>query len=194
MRHGGSRSPGGVSHLIKSETRSLNCGSRFYWACSQESKGLVTDSARRSVRIAHNSNFALYTCSYTYLVSEFSPPVHFMNFPSLQCPLYPKTISILSLWVIFLSVRIVEPWFSPEMITSHTILGCSAHTTLGDTPHHVRLLVFSDSSRHTLGCLRFRHLSRLGGWDGYTTLLCWKIILPFMILFVIATLGLLNKM
>ena len=97
MRHGGSRSPGGVSHLIKSETCSLNCGSRFYWACSQESKGLVTDSARRSVRIAHNSNFALYTCSNTYLVSEFYPPVHFLNFPSLQCPLYPETISILSL-------------------------------------------------------------------------------------------------
>ncbi len=27
-RHGGSPSPGGVSHLIESETRSLNCGSR----------------------------------------------------------------------------------------------------------------------------------------------------------------------
>jgi hypothetical protein len=33
------------------------------------------------------------------------------------------------------------------------------------------LLVFSDASRHTLGRLRFRHISRLGGWGGYTTLL-----------------------
>jgi len=67
-------------------------------------------------------------------------------------------------------MMIVEQWFSPELMTRHTMLGCSFHTTLGDTPHNVWLLVFSDASRHTLECLRFRNLSRSGGWDSYTTL------------------------
>ena len=58
--------------------------------------------------------------------------------------------------------------------------------------HHVLMLVFSDAARHTLGCLRFRHISRLSGWDGYTTLVVEIIILPFSILFVIAPLGLLK--
>ena len=50
------------------------------------------------------------------------------------------------------------------------MIGCSAHHPWlpGITSG---LLVFSDAARHTLGCLRFRHISRLGGWDGYTTLL-----------------------
>jgi hypothetical protein len=164
---------------------------------SKREKVLSLTRQRRSVKIAHNSNFAPYTCSNTNLVSEFFPPVHFMNFPSLQYPFYPETILFYHLWVIFLSVRIVEPWFSPETMTRHTILGCSAHTTLGDTPHHVRLLVFSDASRHTLSCLRFYLLSRLGGWDGYTTLTTFVeiFLLPlwFMILFIIAKLGLLKK-
>ena len=66
--------------------------------------------------------------------------------------------------------RIVEPWFSPEMRTRHTVIGCSAyHPWLPGITSG--LLVFSDAARHTLGCLRFRHISRLGGWVGYTTLL-----------------------
>jgi hypothetical protein len=43
-----------------------------------------------------------------------------------------------------------------------------------------RLLVFSDATRHSLGCLRFRHLSRLGRWDGYTNIYFFVEILYFL--------------
>ena len=66
--------------------------------------------------------------------------------------------------------RIVEPWFSSDMRTRHTVIGCSAHHPWlpGITSG---LLVFSDASCYTLGCSRFHHTCYLLKYDGYTTLI-----------------------
>jgi hypothetical protein len=45
-----------------------------------------------------------------------------------------------------------------------------AHHAWMLSTHHIWSHATPDQIAHLLGCLRFRHLSRLGGWDGYKTL------------------------
>ena len=96
-------------------------------------------------------------CSNTCLVSEFYPP----SIP---------TVILYSEEVIFTFVS----GFFEQMALSRDEDEAHRDWMLGTPPlvawHHVLMIVFSDAARHTLGRLRFRHISRLSGWDGYATL------------------------